>query len=294
MSDLLTVHPPQYDDLFVYAPSFTLYEELALEGREHLFEGKYIGTARESDLEFMNNQATMDAFLFPERYANERRKGATVGKRRFKQVKARTQGELLQVVQDHDRGETWDTDFRKDATAIMKKAWREVFLAGVRASGMQGEGHGKTGVQLTPHDEKWFKSAVQHEMRFLNGFMAAVTEQTYKMPLDRRVGMYMDALEAFYDSARVMGMPSTSLIRWTGKKDNRVCKSCQYIKRHNPFHKNRLPTVPRSGLTICLTNCRDRLLIRVVDTDTALAELVRRPTKQQMLGHLRRLKRGAA
>lgn len=126
-----------------------------------------------------------------------------------------------------------------------------------------------------------------HEMRFLNKFIAAVTEGTYKMPLDRRTKMYVDALESFYDSARVIGLPATSVLRWTGKKDNRVCASCQYLHKHNPFHKRTLPTVPRAGLTICLTNCRDRLLVRVVESAKAIEVL--QGSKYTRDGHVRNL-----
>ena len=282
-------YPVQYDDLFIYAPSFALYEEVAENGGLHLWEGKYVGTARTSDLSLTNADQSSH-ILRPEEFAKERQKGATVGKRQFKKVKKRTFEELLSHVRAHDAGKTWDTDFREEATKIMKRAWRDVFLAGLRASGVAGRGKGNQGVDLAPGDERWLRSAMQHEMRFLNKFMAAVTAQDYSMPLARRTKMYADALESFYDSARVIGMPDTTVARWTGKKDKKVCKSCAYLKKHNPYHKSRLPTTPRSGLTICLTNCRDRLLLRVVDLETSLREQARKPTRETMIRHLRKLK----
>jgi hypothetical protein len=276
----------QYDDLFIFAPSFTIAEEHGWS----LDEGKYVGTAKEVDLVFLDKDKTMDAFLRPEDYATQRKKGVTVGKRALKRVKRRTYAELLPLVMAHDRGETWNTDFKKDAERVMKRAWRDVFVAGVRSSGIRGQGP-HAPIEFSAEDEKWLKGAIAHEMRFLNKFVAAVTEQTYKMPLDRRTGMYIDALESFYDSARVMGLPATSVFRWTGKKDKRVCESCQYLHDHNPYHKKNLPTTPRSGLTVCLTNCRDRLLVRNVGSDAALKVLQEGRTREQHIRALREIKR---
>jgi hypothetical protein len=280
----------QYDDLFLYAPSFTLWEEA---GSPQLFEGKYVGTAREQDIVFLDKDRTMDALLRPEDYARERKVGVTSGKRRLKQVQDRVYGELLAAVDRNDKGFSSQREFQRVAEQIMKRAWKEVFAAGVRATGIAGRGQGKSGVEFTADDETWLKGAMAHEMRFLNGFVNAVADQDYKMPLSRRTRMYVDALESFYDSARVMGMPATSVFRWTGKRDKRVCESCTYLKEHNPYHKKNLPTTPRSGLTICLTNCRDRLLVRVVSSDEALNVLHGGKTREQHIRKLREIKRQA-
>jgi hypothetical protein len=276
----------QYDDLFVFLPSFTIAEEAGWP----LDEGKYVGAAKEVDLVFLDKDKTMDALLNPADFANARKKGVTVGKRALKRVKKRAFAEMLPLVMAHDRGETWNTDFQKDLARVMKRAWRDVFIAGVRSAGIRGRNPHEP-IEFSAEDEKWLKSAIKHEMRFLNKFVRAVTEQEYKMPLDRRTGMYIDALESFYDSARVMGMPATSVFRWVGKKDKRVCESCQYLQKHSPYHKKNLPTTPRSGLTVCLTNCRDRLLVRVVGSDEALRVLADGPTREQHLKKLLSIKR---
>lgn len=288
MSSASERYPVQYDDLFVFAPSFALYEELEAEGGSRtLDEGKYVGAAREVDLAFIDKDRTMDAFLRPEEFARERKVGVTVGKRRLKEIKERTYEELLRSVVRGDRGRHDFASLKREATKVMKRAWRDAFLAGVRSTGIKGRGQGMSGVALSPDDETWLKTAMTHEMRFLNKYALAVIEGTYRMPLPRRTQMYVDALESFYDSARVIGLPATSVLRWTGKKDKRVCASCEYLHQHNPYHKKNLPTVPRSGLTICLTNCRDRLLVRVVDSDRALQVL--RDSAYTRAGHVKNL-----
>lgn len=277
----------QYDDLFLYAPSFTLWEDLNRNGDAHLFEGKYVGKAREADLVLLDRDRTMDAFLNPEKFARERKVGVTVGKRRFKEIQGGVKKDLWREVSRHAKGRTSAKDFKREATRIMKRAWKDAFLAGIRSTGIAGRGPGMSGVELAPDDETWLRGATAHEMRFLNGFIDAVTTGDYKMPLDRRTGMYVDALESFYDSARVIGLPATSVLRWTGRKDKKVCASCEYLVKHNPYHKRTLPAVPRSGLTICLTNCRHRLLVRMVDSATALAVL--RDSEYTRGGHLKNL-----
>jgi len=277
----------QYDDLFIYAPSFTLWEE---EG-DALFEGKSVGTAKELDLVFLDKDQTIDAFLRPQDYARERKVGVTVGKRALKKIQKRVYAELWPHIEDHNLGKTWNTDFQAAAEKIMKRAWKEVFAAGVRSTGLKGRGQGKQGFVFSAADQKWLKSAMAHEMRFLNAMVRAITDQTYKMPLDRRLQMYVSALESFYDSARVMGMPATSLFRWTGRKDSRVCDSCKYLKANNPYHKKTLPTTPRSGATLCLTNCRDRLLVRVVSSDEAIKVLQKGPTREHHVRKLAQIKR---
>jgi hypothetical protein len=62
--------------------------------------------------------------------------------------------------------------------------------------------------------------------------------------------------------------------------------------RNNLYTKKTLPTVPRSGATVCLTNCRDRLLVRRVDSKTALETTYGGKTREQHVGALARIKQG--
>lgn len=251
----------QFEGHFVFAPSFLIAEEIEEAGE--VFEGKAIGTAAFADLALAKDQMfTKDAD--PKQYANERKKGQTVGKRKLGQVTKRTRTGLLREIKRFQGNKTDEKVLRKEAAKVMRTAWRDVFLAGLRAGGTPGEGagKGKVLVKLDVGDDKWFKSAVQHEMRFLNGFLNAIIDETYVMPLNRRVKMYLDALSSFYESARVIAFPTNTLMWWKGPHDKRTCLSCAYLFENSPYTKLTLPTTPRSGLTICLTNCRDHLFVR--------------------------------
>lgn len=284
-------YPPfAYDDLFVFAPSCLAWESAAESGT--LLEGKSLGTAKEQDIVFLDKDRTMDAVFYPEKYKAEKKSGADVGRKKLREVQKVVEPLLNRFVRDYQKGRLEESEFRKQMTATMKKAWKEVFLAGVRASGIGGQGPGKPLVQLTPEDEKWVRSAMKHEMQFLNGMLDAVVEESWVMPLEKRIGMYMDALESFFDSARVIGLPATSAIHWIiPKKDGRVCASCRYLADHSPYSKRTLPTVPRSGATLCLTNCRDRLFVRIVDQAKAHELHEASPTRGTHIKNLRRIKR---
>lgn len=274
----------EYDDLFLYAPSF-----LMAEGRVE--EGKALGTANQQDLLLLQQIGKLKSFN-PEEFASERKRGQTVGKRKLKQVQQIVTDEFTDLIDDYQKGEIDEKKFRKDARKRMKIAWRDVFLAGLRAGGAPGLGQGQTAmVKLGPGDDKWLKSAMKHESTFLNRFLDAVVEETYKMPLERRLKMYVDALEAFYDSARVIALPATTLIHWVGPKDKITCPSCRYMYVNSPFTKLTLPTTPRAGMTLCLTNCRDRLLVKSATLKQIKAREAELPARSTMIQHLRKIKR---
>ncbi len=280
---------PESDYLFILAPS-VLYAE-SIGGQ--LTEGKSVGTAKELDLLFLDLDQTIHAKTNPESFANERKKGVTVGRRILDRVKEDVQKRLLSVMRRQDAGRYASfTDFRKEVISIMKPAWKQVFEAGVRSTGVKGTGSGSGPVvKLEPDDEKWLRSAMAHEMQFLNGFMDAVTEGTWKMPLDRRVRLYSRTLESFFDSARVIGLPATVVMHWTGENDDRICPGCKYLFEHSPYTKKTLPTVPRSGLTQCLSNCRDRLLIRQTTSEAVISLTEQSLTRGTHIKQLRKLKR---
>ena len=282
---------PQYDDMIVYAPSFILAEQMEAAGE--VFEGKAIGTAQIADLTLAADLNKMKDSN-PAQFAAERKKGQTVGKRKVKEVQARVETRLSKLIDEWDDGTLYDTELRKGVQKVMKTAWKDVFLAGVRAGGTPGEGagKGKTLVKLSPGDDKWLKGAMQHEMRFLNRFVTAIVDETFKMPLPRRVKMYVHALNSFYESARVIALPSNVVLHWKGPNDKKTCPSCAYLFENTPYTKHTLPTTPRAGMTLCLTNCRDYIFARRVDPAEAARKIKESKfTRGTHIKKLRKIKR---
>lgn len=282
-----------YTDPFVYAPSFLL-------AGAGLCEGKALGTAAHADLSLVKNYVTAGLPTYPyapgsEGFSNELKKGQTIGRRKLLEVQKRTRSILLGLIGSYQSKKIDEAGFRKATTKTMKSAWRDVFLAGVRAGGTQGEGAGKGKLLVNLEagvDDRWIKSAMQHEMRFLNRFLTAIVEDDYTMSLERRADMYVRALTSFYESSRVVALPNNVLIHWLGPNDKRTCVSCQYLFEQSPFTKMNLPCVPRSGNTLCLTNCRDRLYIRRVDVSEVSKRLEESEyTRGGHIANLRKMKR---
>jgi hypothetical protein len=241
---------------------------------DSLDEGKALGTAKLNDL------ALKQDMLFPkdsdpDKLKNERKKGQTVAKRIFDNATKDTRKNFRKLVREYYKGKVNEKALRTNATKIMKGAWKRVFLAGLRAGGTTGggSGPGKSLVNIDASDEKWVKSAMKHEMGFLNKFLAAMTEDTTKMDPVRRADMYVDALYSFFESARVIALPANTRIWWKGPDDHKTCESCLYLFVNSPYTKLTLPTTPRSGLTLCLTNCRDHLFAKRVSPEVAEADL---------------------
>lgn len=273
-----------HDDLFEYDESMRPYV---------LSEGKAIGTAKLSQLT-LKQDMLFPKESDPEKLQSERKKGQTVAARVFETATAESRKEFRRLLKRWAAGKVEERELRKSATKIMKGAWKKVFLAGLRAGGTVGggSGPGKELVHLDAADEAWVRGAMQHEMRYLNGFIRALVEESTKMDPIRRADMYIDALYSFFESARVISLPTAVRIWWKGPDDHKTCLSCSYLFDQSPYTKLTLPTTPRSGLTLCLTNCRDHLFVRkvppeVVETDIqgALVE------RQRLIRKLRKIKR---
>lgn len=238
---------------FIFAPS--CFGTLA--------EGKALGTADLDDLSLLHDIVRKkDTNL--EQFAQARKTGSSIGKRKLKQVQQRAEDALLDLLRQWDDQEIAERALRKDATTVMKRAWRDVFLAGVRASGTAPSGlKGQEDplVLLGPGDDKWLRSAVRHEMGFFNGLLDAIVTSDYVMPLERRIKMYTRALESFYDSARIIGLPNNTIIHWVTRGDARTCPSCVFLADHSPYTTANLPTTPRSGAQLCLCLTSDRTLV---------------------------------
>ena len=271
----------EYDDLFIYAPSYLLHE------RGMLTEGKAIGTANLADITMISSQVRGDLDTF----AKERKIGQTVGKRILKKTQKNVYKVLVRLITSYQNERIDEKEFRERVVKMMKKAWSDVYLAGVRSSGVEA-GKGKDLVFLKYKEDKWLKGAMKHEMQFLNKFIADVVVGGGKMPYPRRAKMYADAFSSFYDSARVIGMPNAVALYWTGKHDDRTCEGCKYLAKHSPFTKYNIPCTPRSGLTSCLTSCRDRLLIRKVPSKKVLELENKGLKKETHIRNLRKLKKG--
>jgi len=275
---------PLFDETFIFSPSFL---------DDALTEGKAIGTSKHADLTLLQNMLkASDAD--PANYAKALKAGLNVGKRKLEETQSTAHGKMVSAIGLFYGGKINEAELRKRVTKTMKVAWKDAFLAGLRGSGIPGNGAGKGKVLIDlkgPQEEAWLKSAVAHEMRFLNKFLDSIVEDTGKMPLIQRVSMYVKSLRSCYESARVIALPPNVLIHWVGPHDKKSCPGCTYLFEAGTFTKFTLPTVPAAGMTPCLSNCRDRLLVRrVTPGEVAEAEEALPKSRDAMLRDLREIK----
>lgn len=267
----------KYEDPIILAPTM-------------LSEGKAIGTARRADLVLLNH---LHHAKHIDEVPDARKIGQTVGRRKLIEVQSRVRQKLGKLVTYYLNGDIPEKELRFNSMNLMRQAWSDVFLAGLRGGGIVGTGSGgnKPMVQLGEGDDKWLNGAIKHEAGFLKGFLDDLVAGKYSMDPIRRAGMYADSLSSFYESARVIGMPAASLIHWVGPDDNRTCAGCRYLFEHSPYTKFILPCSPRSGACSCLVRCRDRLFIRLATTDEALAVLSgHKYSRGQHVANLEKLK----
>lgn len=278
----MTLPDPLMDETFVFAPSM-------------LVEGKAIGTAKHADLILTKNLLSKSN-VDPKDHAKILKIGVTVGRKKLAEVQERVRKKVGASIVSFQSGDLDADGLREVTTATMKEAWRDAFLSGIRAAGVPGTetGHGKLVVPdvLPAADEVWLKSAMQHEMGFLNDFLDDIVNENLRMPVLRRLQMYVDALGSFYESARVIGLPQEVLLWWAGPHDKNSCAGCKFLWENGPYTKLTLPTTPRAGLTPCLTNCRDRILVRRAPLEeVAKAGKSAKYTRAGFIAALRRIKR---
>lgn len=191
-----------------------------------------------------------------------------------------------------------DHSFGKSARVVLRDAYKQAYVLGKHSTGTSDVtrlvyGHIDPGAEtpLTPEDKRWLNSAIKHESKFLRGFVRDVAAGKGKMAYDRRAKMYVNALDNIYNSARIQGTPSDVLLYWVTSKSCTTCESCKYLEKMSPYTKHNIPTLPRSGATKCLTNCKCKVVARKMT-----AAQLRKPwalkTKTYLLRKLQQIKRG--
>jgi hypothetical protein len=270
------------DGVIVWAPSM-------------LVEGKSVGTAHKADL-ILAKHLLAPHNVPVEDHAKKIKIGVTVGRKKLREVMDRAQRLFAGQYANYTAGRLTPDALRASVLETMREAWRDAFMAGIRAAGVPGSerGSGKLHIPdvLPAADELWLKSAMAHETTYLNRFLTALVEDTTTMPPLRRIGMYVDALGSFYESGRLIGLPESVLLWWAGPNDKRSCAGCRFLHEQGPYTKFTLPTTPRAGLTPCLTHCRDRILVRRAGIEEVAATAkAARYTREGFIAALRRIKK---
>lgn len=176
----------------------------------------------------------------------------------YDMVRDRVKFELLDAIRKFQGGKVRFSQLRYRAEAAIKDAMDELFDVGLW-SGVSGEQK-----PPTQDEKRWLVSAKQQELGYLRRFLDEIRRGKVKGTVERRVEMYTDTLYSMMMAARVVSTAPNTVIRWEDKHDARECASCKYLARNSPYTKYSLPTQPRAGDTLCLSNCRCVLDLREV------------------------------
>ena len=175
--------------------------------------------------------------------------------------------QIAHVIQNYLNGVYSSGQLRDRCKSLLKELYFASFELGLRGAGLHYiPSYGAH--KMNDEDERWIRSAFNHEMKYFTKFIKDIINgipsladkaagiQMSKMAWEKRLRMYIDASNAVYNTARVRGAHSDSLVYWIMRPEAEHCKSCMWLQSMSPFTPNNLPTTPKAGACICLSNCK--------------------------------------
>ena len=182
----------------------------------------------------------------------------------LKRVYARELEDVLEAV---ERGDLSEKAALSRLREVFNDNFRKAYALGLKAQGVGARRKTGSVVSLfTENDDHFIRTAVGEELRFMKRFVTAIREDALSMAFERRVNMYVKGLDGLFGAGRVAALPKDVLMWWSGPVDGNKCESCFYLKDNSPYMPHTLPTTPRAGDTLCLSNCRDKLVVRVAES----------------------------
>ena len=137
-------------------------------------------------------------------------------------------------------------DLQRDT---IDKHFREAYLEGKLYSQSTEQG-------LSDYDNHMLSQIVAREMKFMSKFTDDVISGGGSMDYFKRLNMYVDSLVALFTAGKMAFIPEDSLIYWILGATDKHCEQCVSISARSPYRKRTLPTVPKAGDTVCLSNCK--------------------------------------
>ena len=170
---------------------------------------------------------------------------------------------------------------------VFRTSYTEAFQLGQLAA----KGDPSYGLpMLSAEDKRWLETFLRKEFTLWKKFLADVESGKTKLDPKKRKEMYVQALESMYNTSRVIATPPMTLYYWDTTPAEH-CPHCLYLKSKSPFTKENLPTVPASGDTACLSNCKCHLRIEHVPVRKYLQVKKNAPSRDELLRGLRAIKR---
>jgi len=253
-----------------------------------LEESKALGTL---DQPLTARELALSLRRLPRRAQVRKKKRLSRASKLQKSLADRLYKDLLGLVNGYidKEGDVTFKKLKRGSEFIIRDTYKKVFDAAMDSAKVAMVGEGDI---VTSEEKRWLKTAINAELRYWKKLLDdAKTGKLSSRNAQRRVRMYADTVRSVYDAARVLATPANVLLVWVTRGDNKICDSCKYMASKSPFTKQTIPVVPRDGSSICLSNCRCRLVIKNVDYDKWEKRNKQLPKKETMLKDLAKIKK---
>lgn len=170
--------------------------------------------------------------------------------------KVELKNQFYQHVTDLMTGKTTKTQFLHRSRILFKTGYEKAYRLGTDAAGLDF-------VKLPKEDLLWLSRGRSYEYKFLDKFADDIKAKRGVMSYKDRSEMYVDNMDGIFDAGRVDGYPvEGTKIYWELGSSQQPCGDCIDLAMGSPYRPDTLPTTPRAGNTMCLSNCRCSLRIR--------------------------------
>ncbi len=250
-----------------------------------LLEAKAIGYHNHLDSSDRKYVSLLTALKLGDTLKKLKRREGKKYRYKFKKLKADMEKEGWKYISALMDGQISETEAYSKLREMFKKYYKEAFELGYQSSGVADY------VDLEDKDYKWVDSALKQELKYLRKFLEDISSEAGRMAYLKRWQMYVNTLDHIFWAGKVSVIPAGFVIDWVVDSRAERCDSCKFLKMHSPYTIETLPTTPRAGMTICLSNCKCRLRVR---QPKSLQEykIAKSRNKRSILTKLQHIKRG--
>lgn len=199
---------------------------------------------------------------------------------KFDSLQAAFQRELSVVFKAIKEGDTLSA---KKMKGLFRKYYTSAFKMGLSVSKGRVITH-----SISPEDSRWLETYITKEFNFWKNFVKDIKKNEEKLTHLKRLEMYSATLRSMYTSAKVIHAPAHTVFYWKTTPGEK-CSHCLFLAKMSPYTKENIPTVPASGDTKCLSNCRCHLEPKIVSMTKYMYIKSRNTARNELLRRMRRL-----
>jgi hypothetical protein len=262
--------------------------------KHNLFKG--IPTKRDIQYDFNRR------FITPAFWKIKKDQAQTIATRSFSALQTEFAKKLARVVNLLIQGNQEEPpalsfgQAQKMSKKIFIEFYKRAYVLGVKASGADlSAGYtlfvNKLSLPDLHKEDQWSEAAALSEYTFWSSFIKQIVNSTRTvLAYDKRILLYVKALEAHFDAGRVSGSPLNSVVYWTMQSRHSHCLGCTYMNSISPIPKENMVTTPRAGMCSCISNCNCTLKIVPKNPEEIKRIRLVSPPKETIIREMKRRK----